>query len=137
MTSYDMDSEAVGQQDKDKVKISFRFCRECSNMLYPAEDKISHELMFSCRMCAYSEKAETTCVFRNALRDEIAETPGNYKEVAEDPTLPHTEDEQCAQCGERDAVFFQSQQRTRETGMALFFVCVNCNHCWSTLDRIK
>jgi len=70
--------------------------------------------------------------------------------------LPHTEEHECKKCGTRDAVFFQSQQRTRETGMvritlspshltlscadyyisqALFFVCVECGHVWSTLDE--
>lgn len=66
--------------------------------------------------------------------------------------LPHAEEE-CSKCGQRDAVFFQSQQRTAETGMvcdypsnmltsadssqALFYVCCNCQHVWSTLDAKK
>ncbi|TKA77277.1 hypothetical protein B0A49_00976 [Cryomyces minteri] len=34
-------------------------------------------------------------------------------------------------CDGEEAVFFQSQQRTAETGMKLFFVCVNCGTVWS------
>jgi len=68
--------------------------------------------------------------------------------------LPHAE-EQCKKCGTKDAVYFQSQQRTAETGMvsrcrarlhgdvclqvpqALFYVCCNCQNVWSTLDAQK
>ncbi|KAF2862345.1 hypothetical protein K470DRAFT_255980 [Piedraia hortae CBS 480.64] len=118
-------------------KVSFRFCRECSNMLYPREDDINSQLMFMCRNCNSSEPAESACVYRNSLKEEIKETAGNIEDVADDPTLPHTDAEPCAKCGTCDAVFFQSQQRTKETGMALFFVCVNCRHQWSTLDRSR
>ncbi|KAK4541353.1 hypothetical protein LTR36_008111 [Oleoguttula mirabilis] len=234
MATYDMnDSPAPETRDESK-KISFRFCRECSNMLYPKEDKLNNVLMFACRMCTFAEQAEATCIYRNALKEEIAETAGNVEDVAQDPTVgddtssddyggyehpvydyedgygydsamdrmdvsgeevvpemctlcgkeilcpyckqpsgngvvletedpaaaaaedPRKEEEQveaekrertmstaglkieeCKQCGTRDAVFFQSQQRTNETGMALFFVCVECQNVWSTLDNHK
>ncbi|KAK4898608.1 hypothetical protein LTR27_003780 [Elasticomyces elasticus] len=211
MASHEMEDDALhATDDQSKKKISFRFCRECSNMLYPKEDDVNNQLMFACRMCRYSEKAEVTCIYRNALKEEIAETAGNTDDVEDDPTvgddddeqlpdynynydsamemedmygeetvpemctlcgkeitcpicgrpssnmialetddpgdsedpqaeeqkveeerreralsgaglLPRTDTEQCPKCGERNAVFFQSQQRTAETGMALFF----------------
>ncbi|KAK0366896.1 DNA-directed RNA polymerase II core subunit rpb9 [Friedmanniomyces endolithicus] len=208
MASYEMEDDAPQAESQGKKKISFRFCRECSNMLYPREDHINNKLMFNCRMCNYSENADVTCIYRNALKEEIAETAGNTDDVEDDPTvgaddddelpdynydsamdmedvyakeevpemctlcgkeilcptcgrpsanmialetddpddaedvqteeekvederreralsgaglLPRTNTEQCPKCGERNAVFFQSQQRTAETGMALFF----------------
>ncbi|KXL49941.1 hypothetical protein M433DRAFT_151572 [Acidomyces richmondensis BFW] len=137
MASYDDETAAASEQDQANKKVSFRFCRECSNMLYPKEDELNSRLMFTCRNCTFSEPADSACVYRNSLKEEVAETAGNVDDVAEDPTLPHTDKEECAKCGARDAVFFQSQQRTNETGMALFFVCVECRHVWSTLDRAR
>ena len=58
-----------------------------SNMLYPKEDEVNNQLMFACRMCTYSEKADVTCVYRNALKEEIAETAGNTDDVEDDPTV--------------------------------------------------
>ncbi|KAK3671943.1 hypothetical protein LTR78_008118 [Recurvomyces mirabilis] len=93
MASYDeMDTETA-PEDTSKKTISFRFCRECSNMLYPREDDIHNELMFACRMCPYSEKAESTCVYRNALKEEIAETAGNTDDVEDDPTVGNDDDD--------------------------------------------
>lgn len=129
-------SPAPETKEADSKKISFRFCRECSNMLYPKEDRTTNTLLFACRTCEYAENAGASCIYRNSLKETIAETPGNVQDVAQDPTLPHAEEE-CAKCGTRDAVYFQSQQRTAETGMALFFVCCECQHVWSTLDKGK
>ena len=56
-------------------------------MLYPKEDKLNNVLMFACRMCDYAEQAEATCIYRNALKEEIAETAGNVEDVAQDPTV--------------------------------------------------
>merc|ERR1711868_208968 len=90
MAEY-METDAAGEQPQgDSKKISFRFCRECSNMLYPKEDPTSNLLMFACRSCQYSEPATAACIYRNALQEQIAETAGNVEDVAQDPTLPHT-----------------------------------------------
>lgn len=56
-------------------------------MLYPREDKINSTLMFACRSCQYSEPAQASCVYRNSLKEEVAETPGNMMDVAQDPTV--------------------------------------------------
>lgn len=63
-----------------------------SNMLYPKEDEINQQLMFACKSCHYSERADSTCVFRNALKEEIAETAGNTDDVEDDPTVGNNED---------------------------------------------
>jgi len=69
-------------------KITFRFCRECSNMLYPKEDRQNNKLEFACRTCHFHEDAATSCVFRNELRNTVGETAGITQDVGQDPTLP-------------------------------------------------
>jgi len=65
-------------------------------MLYPKEDDVNNQLMFACRMCQYSEKAEVTCIYRNALKEEIAETAGNTDDVEDDPTVGDNDDDDVA-----------------------------------------
>ncbi|KAA6413664.1 MAG: DNA-directed RNA polymerase II subunit RPB9 [Lasallia pustulata] len=113
------------QQKKALEQITFRFCRECSNMLYPKEDRLSNTLMFACRTCQFSEPASSSCVFRNILHNSVGETAGVTQDVGSDPTLPRS-NKQCPSCHETEAVFFQSQQRSAETGMKLFYVCCSC-----------
>ncbi|CAF9927151.1 MAG: hypothetical protein GOMPHAMPRED_004329 [Gomphillus americanus] len=110
-------TQQVQQAAEDEV--SFRFCRECSNMLYPKEDRNNSQLMFACRTCNFSEPAPSQCVWRNQLTNTVAETAGVTTDVGGDPTLPHTQ-KRCPQCSEDDVVFFQSQQRTSTTGMVGF-----------------
>jgi DNA-directed RNA polymerase II subunit RPB9 len=56
-------------------------------MLYPKEDRINNTLMFACRTCQFSEPAGASCIYRNSLKETIAETPGNVQDVAQDPTV--------------------------------------------------
>ncbi|KAL8951083.1 MAG: hypothetical protein Q9222_002923 [Ikaeria aurantiellina] len=83
----------------EKEQITFRFCRECSNMLYPKEDRINNKLMYACRTCQYSEDAASSCVFRNSIYNIIGETAGVTQDVGSDPTvgLP---DFCCTLCGQ-------------------------------------
>ncbi|KAL7267555.1 DNA-directed RNA polymerase II core subunit rpb9 [Rhizina undulata] len=108
-----------------KEKVSFRFCRECSNMLYPHEDRVNNVLMYRCRTCQATEPASNYCVFRNVLANNTGETAGVTTDVGTDPTLPKS-NKVCPQCGESEAVFFQSQQRRQDTKMRLFHVCCSC-----------
>ncbi|KAK9474967.1 uncharacterized protein V1510DRAFT_411122 [Dipodascopsis tothii] len=104
---------------------SFRFCLECNNMLYPKEDKVNQRLLYACRNCPYKEIAENPKIYRNELLADVSETAGVTLDVGSDPTLPRSNKE-CPDCHEKDAVFFQSQQRKAETNMVLFYVCVSC-----------
>ncbi|KFY17744.1 hypothetical protein V492_00412 [Pseudogymnoascus sp. VKM F-4246] len=112
---------------KNMEQITFRFCSECSNMLYPKEDNDTRRLQFACRTCQYSEEAISSCVFRNVLNNAVGETAGVTQDVGSDPTLPRS-NKSCPKCKAEDAVFFQSQQRSAETGMKLFYVCCGCGH---------
>lgn len=68
-------------------QITFRFCSECSNMLYPKEDEESHKLQFTCRTCQYTEEATSTCVFRNLMNNTAGATAGVTQDVGSDPTV--------------------------------------------------
>ncbi|EHK41558.1 hypothetical protein TRIATDRAFT_302057 [Trichoderma atroviride IMI 206040] len=75
---------------KKLEQITFRFCSECSNMLYPKEDEDAHKLQFTCRTCQYTEDAQSTCVFRNVLNNSSGETAGVTQDVGSDPTVSTT-----------------------------------------------
>lgn len=77
----------AGAKPKKDEQITFRFCSECSNMLYPKEDEVNHKLMFECRTCAYTEEATSTCIFRHFLSNTAGETAGVTQDVASDPTV--------------------------------------------------
>ncbi|OJD24505.1 hypothetical protein ACJ73_04141, partial [Blastomyces percursus] len=105
-----------GDQSQSSNQIHFRFCRECSNLLYPKEDRNTHTLMFTCRTCHVGEPASSPCVYQNKLNNQVGDTAGVTQDVGSDPTLPRS-NKLCPSCGENEAVFFQSQQRSAETGM--------------------
>ncbi|PSR81088.1 hypothetical protein BD289DRAFT_373006 [Coniella lustricola] len=111
------------------MPVSILFCPECSNMLYPKEDKEARRLMYQCRTCQHTEAATSNCVYRNILKSQAGDTAGVTQDVALDPTLPRS-DKKCPICGHEEAVFFQSQQRTRDTGMKLYYVCCSCGEIY-------
>jgi DNA-directed RNA polymerase II subunit RPB9 len=113
--------------EKDRGQVMFRFCSECSNMLYPKEDEATRTLKFTCRTCQYTEEAKSWCVYRNNVSTTAMETAGVTQDVASDPTLPRAQ-RPCPKCEHPEAVFFQSQQRNENTGMKLFYVCCGCGH---------
>ncbi|KAB5517507.1 hypothetical protein GE09DRAFT_978822 [Coniochaeta sp. 2T2.1] len=120
-------SDAGEQDNKKKGVVTFRFCSECSNMLYPKEDEIHRRLMFECRTCAYTEEAASTRVFQHNMTSTSDENADVTPDVGSDPTLPRT-NKACPndKCDSNEAVFFQAMERTAETGMKLFFVCCEC-----------
>lgn len=79
-------SDAGAKPRKDE-QITFRFCSECSNMLYPKEDEDNHKLQFTCRTCQYTEEATSTCIFRHSLSNTAGETAGVTQDVGSDPTV--------------------------------------------------
>ncbi|WEW57852.1 hypothetical protein PRK78_003319 [Emydomyces testavorans] len=79
-------STAAAEPSQNVDQIHFRFCRECSNLLYPKEDRSTHTLMFSCRTCHVGEPATSHCVFQNKLHSQVGDTAGVTQDVASDPT---------------------------------------------------
>ncbi|KAL8775288.1 MAG: hypothetical protein Q9209_000295 [Squamulea sp. 1 TL-2023] len=99
-TASTSDGQASGQPAKPgNEQVKFRFCGDCSNMLAPKEDRINNKLMYCCRMCQYSEEADSACIFRNNIYNVIGETAGVTQDVGSDPTvgLP---DLWCTLCGQ-------------------------------------
>jgi DNA-directed RNA polymerase II subunit RPB9 len=80
-------ASASGDRKKPAEQITFRFCSECSNMLYPKEDEADRKLMFTCRTCNFSEEATSSCIFRNAMNNAAGETAGVTQDVGSDPTV--------------------------------------------------
>ncbi|KAK4244782.1 hypothetical protein C7999DRAFT_16978 [Corynascus novoguineensis] len=80
---------AASSSDRKKPaeQITFRFCSECSNMLYPKEDEAERKLMFTCRTCNFSEEATSSCIFRNTMNNAVGETAGVTQDVGSDPTV--------------------------------------------------
>lgn len=115
---------------------TFRFCRDCNNMLYPREDKENNRLLFECRTCSYVEEAGSPLVYRHELITNIGETAGVVQDIGSDPTLPRS-DRECPKCHSRENVFFQSQQRRKDTSMVLFFVCLSCSHIFTSDQKQK
>ncbi|CAL8580957.1 DNA-directed RNA polymerase II core subunit rpb9, variant 2 [Xanthoria parietina] len=81
------DAQVSGQPAKSgNEQVKFRFCGDCSNMLAPKEDRLNNKLMYCCRMCQYSEEADSACIFRNNIYNVIGETAGVTQDVGSDPT---------------------------------------------------
>ncbi|KAF1808798.1 hypothetical protein P152DRAFT_462196 [Eremomyces bilateralis CBS 781.70] len=77
---------ATNGTDKPK-KITFRFCQECSNMLYPHEETSTNKLLFQCRSCHWKEDAPISVIYRNEMSNTVGETAGITQDVAQDPTV--------------------------------------------------
>ena len=82
--------------------------KSSANLLYPREDKNAGKLEFACRTCYYSEDAETTCIFRNELTNQIGDTAGITQDIGEDPTVGNNHDYDLSE--DPNADFYASAQ---------------------------
>ena len=87
MSSPNSPSPSEAGTKKHTEQVTFKFCPECSNMLYPKEDKDARRLMYTCRTCQHSEEATSNCIYRNVLKNTVGETAGVTQDVASDPTV--------------------------------------------------
>ncbi|KAK3953894.1 hypothetical protein QBC32DRAFT_105272 [Pseudoneurospora amorphoporcata] len=87
MSSPAPSSTGGAKEKKPLEQITFRFCSECSNMLYPREAEDENKLLFTCRTCNFSEPATSTCIYRNILNNAAGETAGVTQDVGSDPTV--------------------------------------------------
>ncbi|CAG8524436.1 2902_t:CDS:2 [Acaulospora morrowiae] len=115
---------------------TFKFCSQCSNLLYPREDKENKRLLYACRNCIYQEETINFCVYRNDVQNAASEKISIIKDLAADPTLARKE-KKCSQCGYNIAVFFEAQTRRSDTKMSLYYACANihCGYRWTDLDQ--
>ncbi|GCC21800.1 hypothetical protein chiPu_0020275 [Chiloscyllium punctatum] len=88
---------------------------------------------FQCRNCDYQQEADNSCIYVNKITHEVDELTQIIADVAQDPTLPRTEDHPCPKCGHKEAVFFQSHSARAEDAMRLYYVCTapHCGHRWT------
>eukprot|EP00128_Syssomonas_multiformis_P014812 Colp12_sorted_trinity150504_noHs@29204 len=112
--------------------VVLKFCKECDNMLYPSEDRENRVLEYSCKGCGLREEAESSCVYINRIRQNPTEMTQVITDVGSDPTLPRTDNVVCERCNHSKAVFFQSNARRGDQSMRLYYVCINCNHRWTS-----
>lgn len=119
-----------------------RFCVECNNLLYPKESKRERKLYFACRNCDHQEEANVHCVYyrssKNIDTKQVFENRSALTDLASDPTLPRTT-RICPKCGHRQAVYFQSRERERDTAMTLSYLCCNftCHHLWTDIFGVS
>lgn len=82
--------QAQQTQKHGQMPVDILFCPECSNMLYPKEDKEARKLMYQCRTCQHTQQATSNCVYRNILKNQAGDTAGVTQDVALDPTVGTT-----------------------------------------------
>ncbi|KAF2972550.1 hypothetical protein GQX73_g960 [Xylaria multiplex] len=130
MASPQSTASGDSPQKNNLEQITFRFCSECSNMLYPKEDEDSHKLMFTCRTCQYTEEATSSCVFRHVLNSAAGETAGVTQDVASDPTVCGPVSSHCSNI--RDAAA-AAAVATADSSLALCLRCgitlLHCTRC--------
>ncbi|KAF2730657.1 hypothetical protein EJ04DRAFT_567515 [Polyplosphaeria fusca] len=78
---------AYDEPKKQSKKILFRFCSECSNLLFPKEDKAEGKLLYSCKTCSFQQDAPTSCVMRHEIASTVGDTAGITQDVGQDPTV--------------------------------------------------
>lgn len=122
-----------------------RFCKECANILYAREhydsDREDRRLIYSCRICDYTEKAvkaEDNLVYHRQVRRLAEHVDADYKDFPLDPTLARNFDAPCPVCGYEEAVTFHAENEGGESGMRMTYVCCNrnqerpCGYSWQT-----
>ncbi|XP_038719660.1 DNA-directed RNA polymerases II, IV and V subunit 9A-like [Tripterygium wilfordii] len=110
---------------------TYKFCPDCSNILYPKEDRKQRILLYACRNCDHQEVADNFRVYRNQVQHSTGELTQELLEAAADPTLPRTKSVRCLECNHGEAVFLNAKSRG-DDGFTLFYVCgnPNCGYRW-------
>ena len=87
--------------------------------------------MFACKTCQYSEKASSSCVYRNNLDTSIGETAGVTTDVGSDPTvgLPDF----CTLCGQAISCFYCEEQHRNTKVVQNIYNKDNNNVCRNSI----
>ncbi|KEF63284.1 uncharacterized protein A1O9_01261 [Exophiala aquamarina CBS 119918] len=105
-------SPSPSEGESKRSEVSYRFCQECSNLLYPKEDRATSTLLYICKACHATTTHDSACTFRQHLGANVQETAGVTTDVANDPTvgsdflaMPPSctlcgDQLRCSQCGE-------------------------------------
>ncbi|KAJ4502852.1 hypothetical protein HRR81_001080 [Exophiala dermatitidis] len=80
-------SPAPSEGETKRGEVSYRFCQECSNLLYPKEDRATSTLLYICKACHATTTHDSACTYRHQLGSTVQETAGVTTDVANDPTV--------------------------------------------------
>ncbi|KIW40959.1 hypothetical protein, variant 1 [Exophiala oligosperma] len=98
-------SPAPSEGESKRGEVSYRFCQECSNLLYPKEDRNTSTLLYICKACHATTTHDSACTYRQQLGATVQETAGVTTDVSNDPTVGSDSLEIplcfCTFCGER------------------------------------
>eukprot|EP01080_Neovahlkampfia_damariscottae_P010170 gene10170-2590_t len=106
-----------------------KFCVECNNMLYPAEDRENRKLIYVCRRCEeVREKNPSNLINKNTLTKTEEDQFKSLKlsELVSDPTLPRT-NYKCPKCKEEGSVLLQERSTN---AMSIWHICISCSNKW-------
>ncbi|KAK5083551.1 DNA-directed RNA polymerase II core subunit rpb9 [Lithohypha guttulata] len=102
-----MASPTASEEGAGSGEIAYRFCQECSNLLYPREDRAMNKLLYICKSCHSVQEHESACTYRQNLSEAAQESMGEKAYVANDPTVgnPSPIDDEddmvmCTMCGQ-------------------------------------
>jgi DNA-directed RNA polymerase II subunit RPB9 len=111
------------------AKKGLKFCPETNDLLYPRENKETLKLEYYCKNCEHCEPADPSewCVYASENTFSSKDKTVVVSDVIADPTLPRTKDVRCPNCNHNEAVFLTANT---ESGMTLYFNCVQCRHRW-------
>lgn len=98
------------------------FCPECKSLMRPMEK--GGKTVLGCS-CGYTKKEAAKPIV------EEVEQPEDMHIVEEgaDENLPTTEEE-CPECGNREAYFWLQQTRAGDEPETKFLKCTKCQHTW-------
>ncbi|KAK5058867.1 hypothetical protein LTR84_011131 [Exophiala bonariae] len=103
-------SPSPSEGESKRGEVSYRFCQECSNLLYPKEDRATSTLLYICKACHATTTHDSACTFRQQLGANVQETAGVTTDVANDPTVA---DEMLPKLVASDSKDLPSVQRKR------------------------
>ncbi|AFM99402.1 hypothetical protein KMI_09g14750 [Encephalitozoon hellem] len=105
-----------------------RFCKECSNLLYPKED--DNTLFLACKNCEHIQEAKSHRLYVKNFRPKHTSIELYAKDLAQDPTLPSIRID-CKNCGFNKGLYFQSRGGEDDVALNIYYLCCRCHHLWT------
>ncbi len=108
------------------------FCDKCGALLIPVRDEKKKPTL-RCPKCGAKSKGNAVEEGKYVLTQKIVHTEKDetvvLDEELEGEALP-TAVAECPKCGHNRATYWQSQIRSADEGMTLFYRCINCRYTW-------
>jgi len=102
---------------------AFEWCQSCQNKMEIKVDKMSKKLYNYCKLCNERANMNSYLTKRTFIikRQPFFLPP----DIVDDPTLPRVQ-RVCEECNSDEAVFVRDTVWEEETGVIMYFICVNC-----------